>query len=98
MVFTYSAEANFSCGFCCRLGSTPELTGAVAVPCYMGAPVIIIERLFSGQECISALEAAAAITFKRNQVKERDTGDGIREAESIQDLIKAQVLVFSNLS
>ena len=56
----------------------------------MGAPVIIIERMFSGRECISALEAAAAIAFNQNQVKDK-TGDGIHEAEDVQDLIKAEV-------
>ena len=56
----------------------------------MGAPVIIIERMFSGRECISSLEAAAAIAFNQNQVKEK-TGDGIHEAEDVQDLIKTEV-------
>ena len=70
----------------------------VGAPCYMGAPVIIIERIFGGQESISALEAAATIALMRNQIKENDSGDGIKEAENIQDLIKAQVQVFSNLS
>lgn len=56
----------------------------------MGAPVIIIERMFSGRECISSLEAAAAIAFNQNQVKEK-TGDGIHEAEDVQDLIKTEL-------
>ena len=56
----------------------------------MGAPVIIIERMFSGRECISSLEAAAAIAFNQNQVKEK-TGDGIHEAEDVRDLIKTEV-------
>ena len=56
----------------------------------MGAPVIVIERMFSGRECISSLEAAAAIAFNQNQVKEK-TGDGIHEAEDVQDLIKTEV-------
>lgn len=64
----------------------------MAAACYMGAPVIIIERLFSGRESISALEAAAAITFNSNKVKDRNAGDGIREAEDIQDLMRAEVL------
>ena len=64
----------------------------MGVACYMGAPVIIIERLFSGRESISALEAATTIAFNRNQVKDRSTGDGIQEAVNIQDLMKVAVM------
>jgi len=80
-----------------RLGSTPELTGTVAAACYMGAPVIIIERLFSGRESISALQAAATIAFNRDQVEEREAGDGIREADNIRDLMKAQVPIVNSV-
>ena len=67
----------------------------VAAPCYMGAPVIIIERLFSGQESVSAMEAAAAIAFSGDQLEGKDAGDGIREADNVQELIRAEVVIFS---
>lgn len=73
-----------------KLGSTPELTGMVAAPCYMGAPVIIIERLFSGRESVSAMEAAAAIAFSGDQLEGKDARDGIREADNVQELIRAE--------
>jgi len=63
----------------------------------MGAPVIIIERLFSGRESISALQAAATIAFNRDQVEEREAGDGIREADNIRDLMKAQVPIVNSV-
>ena len=68
----------------------------VAAPCYMGAPMIIIERLFSGRESVSAMEAAAVIAFSGDQLQDKDAGDGIREADNIQELLKAEVVIFNS--
>lgn len=76
--------------FIFRLGSTPELTGMVATPAFMGAPVILIEKLFSGRESISAVEAVSAISQAGSAVDENDNGDGIREAKDVQDLMSAK--------
>ena len=75
-----------------RLGSTPELTGRVAAPCFMGAPAIMIERLFSGKESYYAVEAAGRIAFSSSEVKDKNAGEGIREVKNPQDLIKAEVM------
>lgn len=69
-------SCSVNCNVFCRLGSTPELTGKVAGPCFMGAPAIMVERLFSGQESYSSLEAAARIVFNTIEVKEKNTGKG----------------------
>ena len=84
---------SFICDLFCRLGSTPELTGKVAGPCFMGAPAIMVERLFSGQESYSAVEAAARITFNTIEVKGKNAGDGIREVGNLQDLSKPEVML-----
>ena len=73
-----------------RLGSTPELTGIVAAPAIMGAPAILIERLFSGRECISALKAASGVLLSDQALKARDAGDGTMEVESAQDLVSVK--------
>ena len=73
-----------------RLGSTPELTGIVAAPAIMGAPAILIERLCSGRECISALKAASGVLLSDKALKERDAGDGTREVECAQDLVSVK--------
>ena len=66
---------------CFRLGSTPKLTGNVKSPAFMGAPVILIEKLFSGRESISAVKVASAILRAGGAINEHDNGDGIREAK-----------------
>ncbi|KAK2547285.1 putative D-/L-hydantoinase subunit A [Acropora cervicornis] len=75
-----------------RLGSTPELTGNVITPAFMGAPVILIEKLFSGRESISAAEAASAILRAGGAINEQDNGDGmeIREAKDVQDWMSSK--------
>ena len=73
-----------------RLGSTLELTGSVAAPAFMGAPAIVIERLFSGRETISALKAASGVLLSDKTLKERETGDGTREVECAQDLMSVK--------
>ena len=73
-----------------RLGSTPELTGSVTAPALMGAPAIIIERLQSGRETISALKAASGVLLSGKALKERDAGDGTREVECAQDLLSVK--------
>ncbi|KAL9952326.1 hypothetical protein ACROYT_G039563 [Oculina patagonica] len=70
-----------------RLGSTPEMTGIVAAPAFMGAPAILIERVFSGLESIAALKAASAVSRNANALKERDAEDGIKEVENVQELM-----------
>ena len=75
---------------CFRLGSTPELTGNVITPAFMGAPVILIEKLFSGRESISAAEAASAILRAGGAINEQDNGDGIREAKDVQDWMSSK--------
>lgn len=59
----------------------------------MGAPVIDLEKLFSGREATSALKAVQAILLSGDKVKERDAADGIREAENIKDLISLETEV-----
>ncbi|XP_022808013.1 uncharacterized protein LOC111345029 [Stylophora pistillata] len=73
-----------------RLGSTPELRGNVITPAFMGAPVILIEKLFSGRESISAVEAASAILRAGGAINEHDNGDGIREAKDVQDWMSSK--------
>lgn len=73
-----------------KLGSTPELTGIVAAPAIMGAPAILIERLFSGRESISALKAASGVLLTDKALKERDAGDGTKEVECAQDLVSVK--------
>ena len=63
------------------------MTGVVAAPALMGAPVISIERLPSGKEAIYALKAASAALLNANALKERDAGDGIKEVQNAQDLM-----------
>lgn len=79
-----------------KLGSTPELTGIVAAPAFMGAPAILIERLFSGRESISALKAASGVLLSDKALKERDAGDGTREVECAQDLLSVKNESHSN--
>lgn len=59
----------------------------------MGAPAIMVERLFSGQESYSALEAVARIVLNTVEVKEKITGEGIREVGNVQDLSKPEVVL-----
>lgn len=80
-----------------KLGSTPELTGRVAAPCFMGAPAIMIERLFSGKESYYAVEAAGRIAFSSSEVKDKNAGEGIREVKNPQDLIKAEIKSSQNI-
>lgn len=56
----------------------------------MGAPVILIEKLFSGRESISAVEAVSAIAQAGSAIDENDNGDGIREAKDVRDLMSAK--------
>ena len=63
------------------------MTGIVASPAFMGAPVILVERVFSGLESISALKAATAVSVNTDAVKEKDNGDGIKEVENVQELM-----------
>lgn len=63
------------------------MTGIVAAPAFMGAPAILIERMFSGLESIAALKAASAVSRNANALKEKDAGDGIREVENVQELM-----------
>lgn len=77
-----------------RLGSSPELTGPVAMPALMGAPVIDLEKLFNGQETTSALQAVQAILFNGNKIKERDVAVGIRIAENVEDLMSQETEVW----
>ena len=56
----------------------------------MGAPAILIERLFSGRECISALKAASGVLLSDKALKEKDAGDGAREVECAQDLVSVK--------
>ena len=56
----------------------------------MGAPAILIERLFSGRECISALKAASGVLLSDKALKARDAGDGTMEVESAQDLVSVK--------
>lgn len=77
----------FSCVF--RLGSTPELTGTVVTPAFMGAPVILIEKLFSGQESLSAVKAAVAVLCAGDAVNEHDNGEGIKEVKGVQEWMSA---------
>lgn len=73
-----------------KLGSTPELTGSIAAPAFMGAPAIAIERLFSGRESIAALKAASGVLLSDKALKEKDAGDGTKEVEYVQDLMSVK--------
>ena len=74
--------------FIFRLGSSPGLTGPVGVTASMGAPMIDLEKLFSGRETTLALKAVQAILFSGGKIKERHVADGsIRVAEGVQDLL-----------
>lgn len=67
------------------------MTGKVAAPAFMGAPVIVIERLFSGLESISALKAASAVSLNADALNEKEAADGaIKEVENVQDLMSVQ--------
>ena len=59
----------------------------------MGAPMIDLEKLFSGRESNSALEAVQTILFNGDKVKEKTVTGGIRITEDVQLLEKAQVLL-----
>lgn len=72
-----------------RLGSTPELTGTVVTPAFMGAPVILIEKLFSGQESLSAVKAAVAVLCAGDAVNEHDNGEGIKEVKGVLEWMSA---------
>lgn len=56
----------------------------------MGAPVILIEKLFSGRESISAVEAVSAILRAGGAINEHDNGGGIREAKDVQDWMSSK--------
>ena len=69
------------------------MTGPVGLTALMGAPMIDLEKLFSGRESNSALEAVQTILFNGDKVKEKTVTDGIRITEDVQLLEKAQVLL-----
>ena len=69
------------------------MTGPVGLTALMGAPMIDLEKLFSGRESNSALEAVQMILFNGDKVKEKIVTDGIRITEDVQLLEKAQVLL-----
>lgn len=77
-----------------RLGSSPELTGPVGMSALMGSPMIDLEKLFSGRETTSALEAVQAILFSGSKIKERNVAEGIRGVEDVQDLISLKIEVW----
>ena len=56
----------------------------------MGAPAMVIERLCSGRESISALKAASGVLLSDQALKERDARDGTREVECAQDLMSVK--------
>ena len=69
------------------------MTGPVGLTALMGAPMIDLEKLFSGRESNSALEAVQTILFNGDKVKEKTVTGGIRITEDVQLLEKAQVLL-----
>ena len=67
------------------------MTGPVGLTALMGAPMIELEKLFSGRESNSPLEAVQRVLFNGDNVKEKTVTDGITITEDIQLLEEAQV-------